>query len=86
MTLEEKVKTIICETLNRGAEEVTPAADFINDLGADSLDLAELVMKIEDEFGSMIDGASIPEEDTASLKSLGAIVEYLKSKGVAEEL
>lgn len=85
MTLEEKVKTIICETLNRGAEEVTPAADFNNDLGADSLDLAELVMKIEDEFGSMIDG-SIPEEDTASLKSLGAIVEYLKSKGVADEL
>ncbi|MBO7223094.1 MAG: acyl carrier protein [Kiritimatiellae bacterium] len=85
MTLEEKVKTIICETLNRGAEEVTPAADFNNDLGADSLDLAELVMKIEDEFGSMIDG-SIPEEDTANLKSLGAIVEYLKSKGVADEL
>jgi acyl carrier protein len=86
MTLEEKVKTIICETLNRGAEEVTPAADFINDLGADSLDLAELVMKIEDEFKDMLDGAAIPEEDTASLKSLGAIVEYLKSKGVAEEL
>ena len=85
MTLEEKVKTIICETLNRGAEEVTPAADFNNDLGTDSLDLAELVMKIEDEFGSMIDG-SIPEEDTANLKSLGAIVEYLKSKGVADEL
>jgi acyl carrier protein len=42
-------------------------------------------MKIEDEFGSMIDG-SIPEEDTANLKSLGAIVEYLKSKGVADEL
>ena len=85
MTLEEKVKTSLCETLNRGAEEVTPAADFNNDLGADSLDLAELVMKIEDEFGSMIDG-SIPEEDTANLKSLGAIVEYLKSKGVADEL
>ncbi len=86
MTLEEKVKTIICETLNRGAEEVTPAADFINDLGADSLDLAELVMKIEDEFKDMLAGASIPEEDTASLKSLGAIVEYLKSKGVPAEL
>lgn len=82
MTLEEKVKTIICETLSRGAEEVTPAADFINDLGADSLDLAELVMKIEDEFKDNMAGESIPEEDVASLKSLGAIVEYLKSKGV----
>ncbi|MBQ8570993.1 MAG: acyl carrier protein [Kiritimatiellae bacterium] len=86
MTLEEKVKTIICETLSRGAEEVTPAADFINDLGADSLDLAELVMKIEDEFKDNMAGESIPEEDVASLKSLGAIVEYLKSKGVPAEL
>lgn len=86
MTLEEKVKTIICDTLNRNAEEVTLEADFINDLGADSLDLAELVMKIEDEFSSMIGGASIPEDDVANLKSLGAIVEYLKSKGVADEL
>ena len=86
MTLEEKVKTIICETLSRGAEEVTPAADFINDLGADSLDLAELVMKIEDEFKDNMAGESIPEEDTANLKSLGAIVEYLNSKGVPFEL
>lgn len=86
MTLEEKVKTIICETLSRGAEEVTPAADFINDLGADSLDLAELVMKIEDEFKDNMAGESIPEEDVAGLKSLGAIVEYLKSKGVPAEL
>ena len=86
MTLEEKVKTIICETLSRGAEEVTPAADFINDLGAASLDLAELVMKIEDEFKDNMAGESIPEEDVASLKSLGAIVEYLKSKGVPAEL
>mgnify|MGYP003474044498 FL=1 len=86
MTLEEKVKTIICETLSRGAEEETPAADFINDLGADSLDLAELVMKIEDEFKDNMAGESIPEEDVASLKSLGAIVEYLKSKGVPAEL
>lgn len=82
MTIEEKVKQIIVDTLNRPADEVTPTAEFINDLGADSLDIAELVMNIEDTFKDSIDG-SIPEEETEKLKSLGSIVEFLKSKGAA---
>ncbi|HEY8241272.1 MAG TPA: acyl carrier protein, partial [Kiritimatiellia bacterium] len=58
MALEDKVKEIIVEQLGVNAEQVTPEASFIEDLGADSLDTVELVMAFEEEFG-----AEIPDED-----------------------
>ena len=76
MALEDKVKDIICEQLNVTAEQVTPEASFIEDLGADSLDTVELVMAFEEEFG-----ADIPDEDAEKLKTVGNVLEYLKSKG-----
>ena len=76
MALEDKVKDIICEQLNVTAEQVTPEASFIEDLGADSLDTVELVMAFEEEFG-----AEIPDEDAEKLKTVGDVVSYLKGKG-----
>jgi acyl carrier protein len=76
MALEDKVKEIIVEQLGVNAEQVTPTASFIEDLGADSLDTVELVMAFEEEFG-----AEIPDEDAEKLKTVGAVIEYLKGKG-----
>ena len=78
--LEERVKEIIVEQLGVNADQVTPEASFIDDLGADSLDTVELVMAFEEEFG-----AEIPDEDAEKLTSVGAVIEYLKGKGFDKE-
>mgnify|MGYP003587207975 FL=1 len=76
MALEDKVKEIIVEQLGVNAEQVTPEASFIEDLGADSLDTVELVMAFEEEFG-----AEIPDQDAEKLTTVGAVISYLKEKG-----
>lgn len=76
MALEEKVKEIIIDQLGVNAEQVTPDASFIEDLGADSLDQVELVMAFEEAFG-----AQIPDEDAEKLTTVGKVVSYLKEKG-----
>ena len=78
--LEDRVKDIIVEQLGVNAEQVTPEASFIDDLGADSLDNVELVMAFEEEFG-----AAIPEDDAEKLTTVGKVVEYLKSKGYGDD-
>lgn len=80
MALEDKVKDIIVEQLGVNAEQVTPEATFIEDLGADSLDTVELVMAFEEEFG-----AEIPDEDAEKLTSVGAVISYLTEKGFDSE-
>ena len=77
MSLEDKVQEIIVEQLGVNAEQVTPEASFIDDLGADSLDTVELIMAFEEEFG-----AEIPDEDAEKLTSVGKVLEYLSSKGI----
>lgn len=76
MALEDKVKEIIVEQLGVNADQVTPGASFIEDLGADSLDTVELVMAFEEEFS-----AEIPDEDAEKLTTVGSVTEYLKGKG-----
>ncbi len=78
--LEERVKEIIVEQLGVNAEQVTPEASFIDDLGADSLDTVELIMAFEEEFG-----AEIPDEDAEKLTSVGKVLEYLAGKGFGQE-
>ena len=78
--LEERVKEIIVEQLGVNAEQVTPEASFIDDLGADSLDTVELIMAFEEEFG-----AEIPDEDAEKLTSVGKVLEYLTGKGLGQE-
>ncbi|EOS21848.1 acyl carrier protein [Lachnospiraceae bacterium 3-1] len=73
----ERMKEIIAEQLNTEAEGITLETSFKDDLGADSLDLFELVMALEDEYS-----VEIPSEDLEKLTTVGDVVEYLKEKGV----
>lgn len=75
----ERVKEIIEEQLNLDGVEITEASRFKEDLEADSLDLFELVMAFEEEYG-----IEIPSEDLEKITTVGSIIEYMKSKGVAE--
>lgn len=72
-SIEEKVKDIIVEQLGVNAEQVTPTASFIEDLGADSLDTVELVMAFEEEFG-----VEVPDEDAEKLQSVGDVIKYIE--------
>lgn len=85
MTLEEKVKQIVVDSLHVEASQVTPAASFLGDLAADSLDTAELMMNIEDAFKQYI-GDNIPEEEVAKFDTVGAVIEFLRGKGVPENI
>ena len=73
----EKIKEMIAEQLNVDAAEITEATSFKDDLGADSLDLFELVMALEDEYS-----VEIPAEDLQNLATVGDVMNYLKEKGV----
>jgi acyl carrier protein len=78
MTLDAKVKNIIVEQLGVDAERVKAEASFIDDLGADSLDIVELVMAMEEEFD-----LEIPDEAAEKLRTVGDVTKYLQSKGKA---
>lgn len=73
--LEAKVRKIIADRLQVDPESVTSTASFVEDLGADSLDLVELVMAFEEEFS-----VEIPDQDAETMKTVGAAVEYLQKK------
>ncbi len=74
-SVAEKVKKIVVEQLGVSEDQVTPDAKFIEDLGADSLDQVELVMALEEEFGS-----DIPDEDAEKLTTVGDAIKYVESK------
>jgi acyl carrier protein len=71
----DKVKKIIAEQLGVDEEDITPDASFTDDLGADSLDLVELVMAFEDGFD-----IEIPDEDAENIKTVADAVNYIQSK------
>ena len=73
----EKMKEIIAEQLSVDADSITESSSFKEDLGADSLDLFELVMALEDEYS-----VEIPAEDLEQLATVGVVMNYLKGKGV----
>jgi acyl carrier protein len=73
MAVEEKVKSIIVEQLGVDANEVTPEASFVDDLGADSLDTVELVMALEEHFD-----IQIPDEDAEKIVTVGDAIQYIK--------
>lgn len=73
--LEEKVKEIIIEQLDITEEECVPDAAFIDDLGADSLDIVELIMAMEDHFG-----LEISDDDLAKIRTVRDITEYIKER------
>ena len=78
MNLDSKIKNIVVEQLGVEADKVKLEASFIDDLGADSLDIVELVMAMEEEFDM-----EIPDEAAEKLRTVGDVVKYLQSKGKA---
>jgi acyl carrier protein len=74
-SLEERVAEIIVEQLGVSREEIAPDASFVDDLGADSLDIVELVMAMEEEFD-----VEIPDDEAARLERIRDAVAYLKQK------
>ena len=78
MSVVEKVNSIIVEQLGVDADEVTPQASFTDDLGADSLDIVELVMAFEEEFG-----IEIPDEDAEKIGSVKEAIDYIQAHGAS---
>jgi acyl carrier protein len=76
MELEEKVRELIMEQLNVTREQCVPEASFINDLGADSLDLMELIMEMEEQFG-----VSISDEDLQNIRTIQNVTDFLRAGG-----
>ncbi len=75
MSVLEKIKEIVSEQLDVPAQEVTPEASFVDDLGADSLDLTELIMAMEDEFETEID-----DEEAQQLRTVQDVINYIEAK------
>ena len=81
----EQLKAIIVEQLGVQEEEVVPTASFVDDLGADSLDLVELIMTVEEKFSTPTRKVEIPDEDAEKLSTVQDAVDYLKDLGVGSE-
>ena len=75
MSVEEKIISIVSEQLDVPKEEISRESNFVNDLKADSLDVVELVMAFEDEFG-----ITIPDDDYEKLRTVGDAVDYVGEK------
>ena len=75
MSLEERVKKIIAEKLSVDMEEVVPEASFVDDLGADSLDLVELIMSMEEEFDT-----DISDEDAEQITTVKDAIDYVNKQ------
>ena len=78
MSVEPRIKKIIEEQLGVEGDRIKPEASFIDDLGADSLDIVELVMAMEEEFD-----LEIPDEDAEKLRTVSDVTKYIQGKGKA---
>jgi acyl carrier protein len=84
-TILERVTKVTAARLGAKEDAVTPSSSFTDDLGADSLDLVELIMGLEEEFSSGQKPIKIPDEDAAKIKTVQDAVDYLKAKGVTDK-
>ncbi|MFC1994825.1 acyl carrier protein [Chloroflexota bacterium] len=83
-TIFERIKVIAVEQLDVDEKEVVPTASFVEDLGADSLDLVELIMSLEEEFSSDSRKVEIPDEDAEKIATVQDAVDYLRDLGVKD--
>lgn len=84
-TIFERVKTIVVEQLGVAEADVTPEANFVDDLGADSLDLVELIMALEEAFTSSSKKIDIPDEDAEKIVTVQDAVDYIRDLGVPDK-
>ena len=77
MTLEERVIKVVMEQLDVTKEECVPEASFIDDLGADSLDLVEMIMEMEEKFG-----VEIADEELEKIRTIQDVVDFIRAKNI----
>jgi len=83
-TIFERIKPIVVEQLGTEESGVVPTASFVEDLGADSLDLVELIMSLEEEFSNPSRKIEIPDEDAEKIITIQDAIDYLKDLGVED--
>lgn len=84
-TIFDRIKKIVVEQLGVTDEEVVPTASFVDDLGADSLDLVELIMSLEEEFSSPSQKIEIPDEDAEQIVTVQNAIDYLTDHGAEDD-
>ena len=83
-TIFDKIRSIVVEQLDVEEGDVVPTASFVEDLGADSLDLVELIMSLEEAFSTPDNKIEIPDEAAEKIVTIQDAIDYLKEKGVAD--
>lgn len=83
-TVFERIKKIVVEQLGVEEQDVVTKASFSDDLGADSLDLVELIMALEEEFSEKDQKVEIPDEDAEKILTVQNALDYIQSKGVKD--
>jgi acyl carrier protein len=84
-TVFERIKKIIVEQLGVEESEVVPSASFVDDLGADSLDLVELIMSLEEEFSQEGQKVEIPDEDAEKIVTVQDAIDYIHEHGIKDD-
>ena len=84
-TIFERIKPLIVEQLGAEESAVVPTASFVEDLGADSLDLVELIMSLEEEFSNASRKVEIPDEDAEKIITVQDAVDYIKDQSVEDK-
>jgi len=84
-TVFDRLKKVVVEQLGVDEGEVVPSASFVDDLGADSLDLVELIMAMEEEFSNSSRKIEIPDEDAEKIVTVRDAIDYVKDLGVEDE-
>ena len=84
-TIFERIKPMVVEQLGANEADVVPTASFVENLGADSLDLVELIMSLEEEFSNPTRKVEIPDEDAEKIVTIQDAVDYIKDLGVEDK-
>jgi acyl carrier protein len=84
-TVLERVKKIVVDQLGVDDKDVAPTSSFVDDLGADSLDLVELVMSFEEEFSTSAQKVEIPDEDAEKIQTVQNAVDYISDLGLKDD-